>query len=906
MKTNVYICVVILVLSASGPVISDNQRISKIDSTLGFLITLYEEDVKVNERSPLFSVLNKIEETNAIDVSIRADHILSAWEIKEFQDLGVQFCTVNGEIAQVGRIYGARVPVHVIWKLADEKSVQFIESVWSPAVNAPLDVSIPNVNADTVWGLTDLNGRNITGQQVTIANFDTGIDVFHPDFWLQNGSTYSWIDTTGNSAFNPGADHVDLNGNGIGEPNEILDFFDAQGTAGNNDGIYQVDTDWLYNDSNTNGSRDYGLLAGYTESHPTYGELLFLVNDTNGNNTLDPGETIQALGTSKVAMTLNLGGFIRMRGVDLIQTDADTNGHGTGVAGILGGGSIGRKYVGVAPDATVLSADRISNSYTVYIPWAASNGADIMLYEFGGWVQHFMDGSSNLEQMINTQAANGIVQVVPAGNLASSNKHSQTVVPGGGATPLPFNVPVTAPNIQTVYISVLWQTPANNLSFNLASPGASVAFPGTTPGWQFVIMADGHTVWYNRVTSSRGTARYDFVIVLNPVAAGGWTLTVNNGGGAELIDGYIADNVTSWSGGAVWTALTTDQQTITWPGTADAAITVASYSTRSRLGTVPVGDLSLFSGRGTRIDGTSIMDIAAPGNYDVICAESKDVGANLVGKYQWFGGTSAAGPHVAGAAALLLQNKPWLGHNMVKTIIQMTARTDGFTGVCPNDNWGYGKLDCLGAILYNNAPTVTVLYPNGGEIVAGTCAIQWTASDPDGDPLTVDIEYSDDNGVTWYPIIMGTGNTGSYPWDTNSVSQGTQYLIRITVYDGFGGTAQDQSDGVFAVIPSAAGGGGENFNTSRVYEKWVGTLAENRIKKAESLKNEAYNYLEKVKEKEIDTSEVEPLLKEADNLLEKAKIVLDHNPIPANNLAIKAIELYGIALDKLKELLEDP
>ncbi len=899
MKKKMGACLLVLVLSLVGSSQMKSEEVSKIDSTLGFLIALYEQRATFPEESGLYSPLKAMEETNTVEVSIRFSHVLSQSEIASFENMEITFHRIEGKIARVGTIYGATVPIAKVWKLAEDKSVKYIESIWNPAVQTPLDVSIPEVNADNVWALTDPLGRNITGQGVTIANFDTGIDVFHPDFWYADGSTYSWIDFNGNTVFDSGTDYVDLNGNGLGDANEILRFFDAGGTAGVLDGVYQADTDWLYNDTNNNGTRDYGIASGFTEASPTYGEQIFLASDTNGNNAFDVGETLVALGTSKVYRTLTSAGATRTRGINLIQSDADTNGHGTGVAGIAAGGTIGRRYVGIAPDATLLSADRINNAPTVYIPWAAANGADVMLYEFGGWIQEFLDGSSNLEQMINTEAASGIVQVVPAGNLAGAGRHCQNLLPAG-PTNLTFNVPGLAPPIQAVYISVLWRTPANNLTFTLTSPTAAVvALPGITAGWQFVIMADGHTVWYNRVTSPRGTARYDITILLNPVVVGGWTLTATNGGAPELIDGYIADDVTSWSGGAAWTAFVTDNRTITYPATADAAITVASYSTRA-----PLGPLSLFSGRGTRIDGTSILDISAPGDYDVITAESKDSGANLIGKYQWFGGTSAAGPHVAGAAALLLQNKPWLGHSMIKTILQMTARTDGFTGATPNDNWGYGKLDCLAAVLYNNAPSVTVVYPNGGETVSGTIAIQWTASDLDGDPLTVTIEYSNDGGVTWYVIVIGAGNTGSYPWDTNTVPKGDQYLIRITVNDGFGGIAQDQSDGVFTVIPAAFAEGTPQQNPA--YNSWIMGLAKIRIGKVESLREEAYQWLEKVKEKGMDTSEIEKLLEEADGLLEKAKQIVGHNPIPANNLVIKANTLYKTAIEELKELWEDP
>ncbi len=48
-------------------------------------------------------------------------------------------------------------------------------------VKVMLDESVPLIKADQVWKLKDFQDRNITGQGVTIAIIDTGIDSTHPD-----------------------------------------------------------------------------------------------------------------------------------------------------------------------------------------------------------------------------------------------------------------------------------------------------------------------------------------------------------------------------------------------------------------------------------------------------------------------------------------------------------------------------------------------------------------------------------------------------------------------------------------------------------------------------------------------------------------------------------------------------
>ena len=46
----------------------------------------------------------------------------------------------------------------------------------------------------------------------------------------------------------------------------------------------------------------------------------------------------------------------------------------------------------------------------------------------------------------------------------------------------------------------------------------------------------------------------------------------------------------------------------------------------------------------------------------------------------------------------MLEAKPSLTPNQIRTILRNTAREDSFTGATPNDTWGYGKLDALAAI----------------------------------------------------------------------------------------------------------------------------------------------------------------------------------------------------------------
>ncbi|WBW96628.1 Ig-like domain-containing protein [Oceanirhabdus sp. W0125-5] len=104
----------------------------------------------------------------------------------------------------------------------------------------------------------------------------------------------------------------------------------------------------------------------------------------------------------------------------------------------------------------------------------------------------------------------------------------------------------------------------------------------------------------------------------------------------------------------------------------------------------------------------------------------------------------------------------------------------------------------------NRPPTVNVVTPNGGELICTQVDITWTASDPDGDPLTYSIQYSPDAGVTFIDIVSGLTTT-SYTWVITSLPSGTDYLIKVIASDGEL-TGEDTSDGTFTIdtTPPAA------------------------------------------------------------------------------------------------------
>jgi subtilisin family serine protease len=691
-----------------------------------------------------------------VTLTIKFDHVLSASEIGDYETRGASFYRLDGVIARTKAIYPVSVPWSMVDEMADRRDVLRLEASWKPAVYPLLDVAAAEIEADAVWQYDDPLGHPLTGKGRRIADFDTGIDVFHPSFFFADGDTLDWVDAVLPGVFHPGWDCIDLNRNGVADTGEKLNYFDGWiydpahvwgpiDPSNNGNGL-QTYWDWMYNDANSNGVRDYGTGAGYTESTPTFGERLFVHLDENDNGSVEPGEKFVALGKSKIYATKNASAVERVRGTDLILSDSDINGHGTAVSGILAGGTVGHHiFTGIAPEAEILMGYFFSeNPISLLIPWARGRGADVMLYEFGGFVFDFLDGSSLDEELISIESET-IIQITPSGNLARGNKHAIATAPASGSVTLWFAVPQT--DINYIYETTLWRTSQSHLRFYLKSPkGGQVELAGG------VSNLDGYDVWFERSTSPRGTCRFDLYVYsnLNASCLGTWEFRIANSSASpiETIDN-VADEVTSWAGGAEWTIYTTNERNVTWPATADSTFCNGSYSTRGfegyggvGTGSISVGEISAFSGRGERIDGKRLLDICSPGNYDVYSTRSHQAaGGYPLGCYRQFSGTSAAGPHVAAAAALVQQAFPSATMDEVAYRLTSNAVADEFTGEVYNDTWGYGKLRILGAV----------------GIVSGVEDMARGVAPP---ALLLDQNYPNPfNPTTWIPFFLPSDGT---------------------------------------------------------------------------------------------------------------------------------------------------
>jgi subtilisin family serine protease len=463
---------------------------------------------------------------------------------------------------------------------------------------------------------------------------------------------------------------------------------------------YNPDMDFLYVDKNKNRKRDFGIKDGFTEDDPSYGEQIFITLDDNKNNELDPGEKILALKTSKIISVREKDGTIRRRGIDLIETEEDSIGHGTGVAGLILGGHYGvQKIHGIAPDAEIVMANikydytpRFVKNFPDLINFIKDESVNIMLFEDGEWAWEFLDGSTEEEEITNQMARDGITIVGGGGNLASGTMHMKDTIKNGEEVTYTISCPRNSQGKinNGVFISFLWRNPESKLSFKVVTPEKEES-PVLSVGTDFIKVGD-YNVFYSRDVSSKGTAmfRLGFSEKDSGNVKGRWKIKIM-APMQTVIDGYVVDVSQSWSGTSHWTSHVTDETTVTFPSTADSCIAVGAYVVNfGFFMSDKIGSLAEYSGRGYNVTGKMGIDITAPGHSTFTTSTEN--------AYMIFSGTSSAAPHVVGAAALLLQYDPSLTHSQVRQLIINSGESDNFTGTVPNTDWGYGKLNIEGAI----------------------------------------------------------------------------------------------------------------------------------------------------------------------------------------------------------------
>ncbi|NUQ76523.1 MAG: S8 family serine peptidase [Polyangiaceae bacterium] len=700
----------------------------------------------------------------------------------------------------------------------------------------PLNKTAAEIQALDVWRQADPAGNlKLTGAGVTVCDIDSGIDPFHPLFFRADGGYYSWIDENADGILTPGVDRIDL-GNGR-EPSVIrvldspvLAYWDTQKPLfGSADPAFRAGMDWLYADEDASFAREFGPDAGFTEQDPTFGERILVADDVNRNGIIDAGEKLVALGTSKI-LAYRLNKKVYRRGQNLILAPpSEEASHGTGASGVMVGGNIGlTKLVGVAPDADlVMASDTDGTSPAVLTDFCIDQGARVVLHEYAPWVGYHLDGSSTTEELIDTSSAKDVVHINPAGNLSRSQKLFKREIPSGESTDIAVEAPKNSPYGDFTYLglSILWRDPSRNLALTLEDP-TGYQRPVSPQPTEIIFEGWGSTelsLYAFREDSSRGTARVD-IFVWNQggsparIEPGTWTLRATEPSPKDTpaleIIAYAIDDRSGWGKGIHFPEHASEDHLVGFPGTADFGIAVAAYTGHGFFGGVP-GERADYSGRGRRIDGKSILWIAAPD--DPITSNYIE---GTQAPYVVYGGTSGASPHVAGAAALLIQADPSRTGRDVREAIKAGALADETVGAAPNDDYGYGKLRIHRSLTGEDPPagSAPILKIARARATAGSeAAIEIGAFDADepAESLILDIDR-DYDGVfderLMEPMIRASFDSpGTFVSKVRATDSTGRQSVALAVVDVLDAPANPLADPALVAAGGcahAAGGGG--------------------------------------------------------------------------------------------------
>ena len=394
-----------------------------------------------------------------------------------------------------------------------------------------------------------------------------------------------------------------------------------------------------------------------------------------------------------------------------IVPSKDDIGHGTRLAGIIGGRGINPDLKGAAPDcqfvivklsrATKVELDAAVIDKTdvpSYTPWSALLALKyiiavarelkrpVVVFDPLGSNMGSHTGNGIVEQSINNYSAqSGTVVVVPTGNQGNTDTHTEGIIESSGDIK---DIEIRVGEKQKNLPIEIWVNKPNRVKLSIVSPSGEVIDnleAKNTNNERIKFLYEGTEMIVNFTSPELSTGDSLIFIRAYNLKAGIWKFRLT---GQSIVDGkYYAwipqrellDSETKFLNSVGYT-------TLTLSSTSSGAISVAYYNQ---------DDNSVISesGRGYTRYGMIKPDIAAGGFNAIV--------TNPGGGTAVISGSSVAGAVVAGCCALILQwavvdkNYPDIYAEQIKTYIISGAK--GRPGdVYPNKEWGYGMFDMQG------------------------------------------------------------------------------------------------------------------------------------------------------------------------------------------------------------------
>ncbi|WP_392485988.1 S8 family serine peptidase [Haloimpatiens sp. FM7315] len=434
-----------------------------------------------------------------------------------------------------------------------------------------------------------------------------------------------------------------------------------------------------------------GVLAGFIDSGIDYTHPAF--RDKEGNTRI---EYICDLSKGGKVWDKNIiNEALKAQDPYSIVNEVDISGHGTHVAGIASaGGNIDKRYYGAAYESSIAMVKMTEEGRINYAKSTQLMRGIKFLLEKGKEVKMPLvinlsfstndgahNGSSLLEKYISTICSlERISFIVASGNEGDRAHHV------GGVLKDKQNISINIEKYEKTVVLQLYKRFLDDVNFKIKNPqGKSTDIISIYPGYyEGVIGADKYYIY------SSGSKPFDIngEIIISFVASGEflvsgvWEIEIYSGGKTEGLYDIWMPTAESLNPNTKFLK-PNPFNTLGIPATVENVISVGSYN-------YILNSISSFSGRG-RLGGSK-PDIVAPGEGIISSIP--------MGGVDSLSGTSMAAPHVAGAAALLMEwgivkgNDAYMYGDRLKYFLLKGARRDRTDVLYPGPIFGYGEL-CL-------------------------------------------------------------------------------------------------------------------------------------------------------------------------------------------------------------------
>ncbi len=424
----------------------------------------------------------------------------------------------------------------------------------------------------------------------------------------------------------------------------------------------------------------------------------------------------------------------------------DGTGHATHVTGIATGAYSGNYNYGIAKNSDIVMVSYgttntdITDGIKYIYDYATSVNKPAVINMSLGVHQGPHDGTSTFDITCDNMQGAGRLLVGSAGNegnmklyreeLLSTNQSSIDYVTFEKGYDKASFIDIWGDNNQKFTVQIVIANTAGDVVFTSQSYNGISSSTYSLTSLSYSAYATGNINIYTGKSRNATNTRGNVLVYLNSFSMkSGYKLGIKfNATTTGTIRAWGSEYELYWVSGAKTSTIGEIG------GTGKKIITVGAYTTFARYTGSYVNRIASFSSKGPTADGRMKPDITAPG--DAIVSSIPDV-ANVInnadGKiaqsienktYYWayMSGTSMAAPFVTGVLATWLEANPQLTPEKIREVFSTTAITDTYTGVCPNNTWGYGKLDAYEGLLkviattpiqnLEKMPDAIMLYPN--------------------------------------------------------------------------------------------------------------------------------------------------------------------------------------------------